>query len=209
MLRKEHIPIFYLLYALFFILLLSILTYAVMHSQTVQMDKVIMSWFHTLHTVTLDNFFKILTQLGSLWLLLPLFTLLLLREGYRHHSKQIFWASSVFLFSLLTARIMKYLIGRERPDFFQSIIPLPTDPSFPSAHTAQAFSFVLALWLIFYASGHPLRTSLFLLLLLLAVLVALSRIYLQVHFPSDVAAGVLIALFWASVIFYFIQKDKK
>ncbi len=165
-----------------------------------------MAWFYNIRSESLDNFFRTITWLGSLWILLPLFIFFLFWKKPKHNTQKILWASSIFFFSFTTARIMKYLISRERPDFFKGAVPLPHDPSFPSAHTTQAFSFILTLWLILYITGRPMKTSLFLLLILLATLVMISRVYLQVHFPSDTAAGLLIALFWTSVILYLFSK---
>ena len=64
------------------------------------------------------------------------------------------------------------------------LVPPPTDASFPSGHTAASFAAVFAL----KASGSPLWKP----ALAVAVAMAFSRLYLYVHWPSDVLFGALV-----------------
>lgn len=83
--------------------------------------------------------------------------------------------------------ILKPLVGRVRPFVVQPVallIPPPTDASFPSGHTAASFAAVFAL----KASGSPLWKP----ALAVAVAMAFSRLYLYVHWPSDVLGGALV-----------------
>ena len=82
---------------------------------------------------------------------------------------------------------LKPLVGRARPFTVQAVdllIAPPTDASFPSGHTAASFAAVFAL----KASGSPLWKP----ALAVAVVMAFSRLYLYVHWPSDVLGGVLV-----------------
>ena len=87
------------------------------------------------------------------------------------------------------------LIGRARPcvvyPAVELLIPPPLDASFPSGHTAASFAAVFAL----KASGSPLWKP----ALVLAATIAFSRLYLYVHWPSDVLGGILLgaACGWA------------
>lgn len=83
--------------------------------------------------------------------------------------------------------ILKPLVGRVRPFVVQPVellISPPTDASFPSGHTAASFAAVFAL----KASGSPLWKP----ALAVAVAMAFSRLYLYVHWPSDVLGGALV-----------------
>ena len=92
--------------------------------------------------------------------------------------------------------ILKPLVARPRPFMLNSavqlLIPAPEDYSFPSGHTAV--SFAAASVLLFQKSKGWLPA------LLMAGLIAFSRLYLYVHWPSDVLGGALLGAFlgWAA-----------
>lgn len=87
--------------------------------------------------------------------------------------------------------ILKPLVHRVRPcDLLPEVtllIPHPSDYSFPSGHTAASFTAVAALWL---AGKKRLAGA----TLVLGVFIAFSRLYLCVHFPTDILGGVLVGL---------------
>lgn len=86
--------------------------------------------------------------------------------------------------------ILKNLVARSRPFFFNTavdlLISVPTDYSFPSGHTMSSFTAAVILYHADKRLGIPA--------LILAFLIAFSRLYLYVHFPSDVIAGALIGI---------------
>lgn len=84
---------------------------------------------------------------------------------------------------------LKPLFDRLRPCDIMGFTLLPAcppDPSFPSGHTAASFASAAVLWLRRSAFFQPA--------LVLAALIAFSRLYLFVHFPTDVMAGILLGL---------------
>lgn len=84
--------------------------------------------------------------------------------------------------------VLKAAIGRKRPPLsdprVHPLIPLPHDPSMPSGHAMMAFSGAVVLGAVVPRLRWPL--------LVLAAGVALSRVYLGVHYPSDVLVGALL-----------------
>jgi len=145
----------------------------------------------------MDLFFLTITWLGSLYLLAPL-TLLLtakLLSGQRHTDGLLLMGGLAGI--SLIVHLLKLLVARPRPPVEELLVSMPSDFSFPSAHTAQVTAFALACGLIF-AKGLPPKEALLLWsgLGTLALLVGISRVYLKVHYISDVLAGVALAALW-------------
>lgn len=105
--------------------------------------------------------------------------------------------------SAIVANILKYSLDMPRPyELYPFIEKLSTggSPSFPSGHTADAFAFAIALGLI-YPKWYFIFPA-----ILWALLVGCSRMWLGVHFPSDVLAGAFIGSVCAVV---YTQADKR
>lgn len=101
----------------------------------------------------------------------------------------------------LLSTVLKVVFQQARPRLFDSIVPPPPDYSFPSGHSLISFCLYgfFAAWLVADSPREPWRWVVALVSLGIAALVAFSRLYLGVHWPTDVTAGMLIALFWVSL----------
>jgi membrane-associated phospholipid phosphatase len=90
----------------------------------------------------------------------------------------------------IAVAIVKELVGRARPPVadpaLEAIGSIPSSTSFPSGHSATAFAAAVALGLLHRRLRAPL--------LAVAVLVALSRVYLGVHYFTDIVAGSLLGI---------------
>ena len=143
----------------------------------------------TLRIPSVDGFMKFITSLGNggaIWILLA--AVLLCFKKTRRIGLAV---SLSLIFSLIVGNILlKPVIGRVRPfDFDPSIVPLippPTDFSFPSGHTQSSFAAATALFMYNKKAGIPA--------IILAVLIAFSRLYLAMHYPTDVLAGIIIGI---------------
>lgn len=149
----------------------------------------------------MDSVFLAMTWLGSSYLLLPLAACLSLLLVWAGRSAQAMLLSLSLVLTMISVHTMKLMFHRPRPvTTTELLVPMPPDWSFPSAHTAQATAFFLALGLIAMRLLPPFWASLVALFSLLVIgVVAYSRIYLQVHFVSDVLAGMALAILvvWA------------
>jgi undecaprenyl-diphosphatase len=127
-----------------------------------------------------------LGEYGALWILLAL--VLLARKDTRRVGLAV--AAALILEVLLCNCILKPLVARPRPywlrDGVELLIKAPTDYSFPSGHTSASFAAAGAL-LFQKARGRVPA-------LVLAAAIGISRIYLYVHFPSDVFVGAMLGL---------------
>lgn len=151
-----------------------------------------------LRSPTLDALMAGATWLGSILVVWPLAAALAWRLARRGQRR----AAAFLLLSLLGAsalpQLVKLWVARPRPDLYPLWTALPGDWSYPSAHTMQATALAMALFLLAMRRRAALPLALAAVLGSAVALVGLSRIYLQVHFPSDVAAGLLAAALWVA-----------
>ena len=159
-----------------------------------EFDRAGLGLAHALRSGWLDAMMQGMTWFGSLILLLPLTVALagLLLRGRRR--REAGFLLLALLGSSALSHVFKLWVTRPRPDLFPTWLDMPGDWSFPSAHAMQATAAALA-WLL--VAKHT-RIFWVILLGLAVLLVGLSRIYLQVHFPSDVVTGILAALLWVA-----------
>lgn len=122
------------------------------------------------------------------WLWITLSFLFVCFDGYRACGLTMMGA--LLTCAVLCNLVLKPIVGRYRPCHNVSSLPLlvrrPVDYSFPSGHTISAFAAATVIFHFHYGLGVAA--------LVLASLVAFSRIYLFVHYPTDVLAGVVLGL---------------
>lgn len=131
-------------------------------------------------------FFTILGDNGMIWIAVAL--ILFLNRKYRKIG--VFSIVSLIICALAVNVILKPLIHRPRP--FSELVDItllikaPKDYSFPSGHTAASFVMV-------YIFFRHIKKY-FIPVLITGILIAFSRMYLTVHFPSDILVGLIIGL---------------
>jgi undecaprenyl-diphosphatase len=167
------------------------------------LDETGLGLAHALARPGMDDFMGAVTWLGSVWLLVPLVGVLGLGFWRAGRRAQAGFLVAALAGGVALAHIIKPLIARPRPDLFPMLTSLPADASYPSAHTLQAVAVALALGILLSRRHRPWAWPL---LALAALLVAWSRIHLQVHFPTDVLAGALAALLWVAGLYHLLLK---
>jgi len=130
---------------------------------------------------------------------------LLLRQRYRTVALMLI----VTLGGLFVSVLLKDVFDRPRPEFTSGTSYVMT-ASFPSGHSMLSAIVYLTLAALLARTSRPLRFKIYFLILglTLTVLVGLSRIYLGVHYPTDVLAGWSMGLIWALSCWlaaYFLQ----
>lgn len=148
---------------------------------------------------TLSHFMRISTNLGAITFSSP-YLLLLLLMGIR---KLAVYSLINLFFGQIVVQTLKRLVDRERP--FNVLDFAVTDKipyskySFPSGHTNAAFCMAFPILTL----GFPL--PLCILAIFIATIVGLSRMYLGVHYPSDVIVGIFAAFLVNKFVYYFID----
>ena len=131
--------------------------------------------------------FTILGDNGMIWIAVAL--ILFLNRKYRKIG--VFSIVSLIICALAVNVILKPLIHRPRPFSeladITLLIKAPKDYSFPSGHTAASFVMVY----IFFRHIKKYFIPVF----ITGILITFSRMYLSVHFPSDIIAGIIIGIF--------------
>lgn len=176
------------------------------HAPLVLLDARIAIWLHRHESLELRAFLYAVTQLHST-LGIGAMTLVLLAVQAR--MREWYWMASVALVvggGMLLNLLLKHLYGRARPTFDDPWVVLTTF-SFPSGHTAGATAFygVLAAFLVARTRDHAARGAIAFGATLAVALVAFSRMYLGVHYLSDVVAAAASTAAWLTLCLTLVR----
>ena len=157
-----------------------------------------------LHSPIVDKIMIYITMIGDrglVWIIISLWLM-----AYRKYRKiGIMTLSAVLLSVLFGDVILKNIIQRERPfvynDTIKLLIPPPSSYSFPSGPTATSFAAAGILVEVFRKYKSLIFTF--------AALIAFSRLYLYVHYPTDILGGIILGLICANMVYKFAGKNIK
>jgi undecaprenyl-diphosphatase len=159
-----------------------------------------MQWMESVHSHILDVVMTSITYCATysaIWLSICL--LMLSKSACRKYVPAIL--VSILLAYIVCDFVLKPLVGRERPYDamdLEPIVAVSTSFSFPSGHTASSFAAATALYLYDRRYGIPA--------LVFAALVGISRVYLLVHWPTDVIAGAMIGMVCALSVYAMMNR---
>ena len=169
-----------------------------MFENIMMMDQGILLWIQdVLRNDFLTPIFTFITRLGdagAIWIVISI--------GLLFHQKTrkigIMALCSLVAAFIIDNMILKNLIGRIRPyemlSGLECLIDKPNDFSFPSGHTGSSFAVASILLL-----GLPKKYGIP--AMILAALIGFSRLYVGVHYPTDVLCGAIIGIMIACIVY--------
>lgn len=203
---REHpdFPFYLLIFLAFLVFVIGIngfveLTESVQGETIDHFDNRVTDYVTSFRTPGLNQFFQFVTDLGDFYAYLfatisaGLFFFLKIKN-----KKFIFQLIGVVILSFLVNLALKEAFDRARPTLEHMVVVKTL--SYPSGHAMSAMSFYgFLIYLIFHIKmAKWLRISLTLIFATLIFLIGLSRVYLGVHFPSDVVGGFIAGLIWVA-----------
>ena len=184
-----------------------------------QFEGNILLWIQNyLRSDFLDPIVKFITHSGDhgyLWiaLLVILFCIPKTRKA------AVIGAVTLILTFIVTNLWLKPMIGRTRPyeviEGLTRIIGKQSDRSFPSGHTANSMAVGVSLWLVSRKYEIIGDKKLYFpkwagwIVLILSILIGLSRLYVGVHYPTDVLGGAFIAVIDTYIVYNLYKKMRK
>jgi undecaprenyl-diphosphatase len=174
---------------------------AVFDGETMRFDTAVRNAIHAWASVPLTDAMRVVTQLGSAAVLVTLGALLVWRlaaQG-RRRAALIFVAACVGAEAL--SEILKLAFRRPRPEAFFGYAE-PITYSFPSGHSIMSACFygVVAAILTTRMESRRTKIAIWTAAALLSLAVGFSRVYLGVHYPSDILAGYATAAIWVGTV---------
>lgn len=168
-----------------------------------ELELSILYWIQGMHTPLLDKVVPAFSSLGNSGICFIFIGVALLLFS-KTRKTGVLVLLSLFVGFLIGNVALKNLVMRDRPCWIDQTVPLlinsPHDFSFPSGHTLAAFETAFSVFLINRRWGVSL--------LAFAVLMGLSRMYLFVHFPTDVLSGMVLGIFIAWFVSRIVEKYK-
>ncbi len=189
-----------LLLTLFWSFLFYRLTREVWEKETLSFDVSVSEYVYKLRTSELDVFLKFITNFGGIYLVFFTIAIVSALAIKKQYLKAV-WFSLPIEISFIINLILKQVVGRSRPTISQIITE--TDFSFPSGHSSASVIFYsMLVALIFKLTKNlTIRILSTFFFAILVLLILFSRLYLGVHYLTDIIGGavqslIVILLFW-------------
>lgn len=193
-----------------FFIVIIIITSKIITKQELFIDKLAYNILvETLRNPTLTIIMKYITKLSDTLFIIIFSLILTLLFYFKLDKKKIAMLIPANLVTVaLINQILKFIIQRERPVGYR-IIEM-SGYSFPSGHAMVSMAFYgLLIYIIYHlVKNKKARTSLIVLNIIIIILIGISRIYLGVHYLSDIITGYSISIIYLLLLTKLLKKYK-
>jgi undecaprenyl-diphosphatase len=175
-----------------------------------RLDLVVFNALRSITNPTTTYWMTFITFFGSSYFLLPAYSLLILYFlVFKKNRKLSLDVASVGITSGIILFSLKAIFHRHRP--LDPLVQNVNGFSFPSGHSFSSFTFFgLLIYILWNHEMNPLVRWIFtLLFFFIACAIAFSRVYLHVHFASDVIAGLCLCIVWLAASLWLLKKYGK
>lgn len=160
----------------------------VVEKETSAFDRTVSLAVHGLDSPFMDFTMRLFTTIGSLKVVVVALVLTLVDTLRRRDARATWSLIAAFAAAEGINFVLKNLVGRARPTLFEEIATLHTY-SFPSGHAMTGTAVYGMIGVVLARAYPPVRTALAFAVPILVFLIGLSRVFLGVHWPTDVLAG--------------------
>lgn len=163
-------------------------------------DLKIISYIQSLENEYLTVFYKMITIIADTYQSAIITILLVTFLYFKKHYREVLFLAITMTTCGLAMPLLKNIFRRERPNFYR-LIEI-SGYSFPSGHTTSATTMYLTLAIILLSIMKKLnKYFVFSIAVLGIVIIGSSRIYLGVHYPTDVMAGICLGISIVSTVY--------
>lgn len=187
--------------------ILWLLVHEVLIEKENNIDTAVIAFFSAHTNPQLTSMMEWMSFLASKYFLMPGYAILIVWCLFNQKKKIIALSVGIIgSIGFIIVFFMKIVFRRNRP--INPQLEKLQDYSFPSGHTTSGFIFygllIYLVWQSKLATGYKWMLSV--LLLLLSFLIGASRIYLGMHYPSDVMAGFCVGSAWLMISLFFLHR---
>lgn len=169
------------------------------------LDNKVIDFITSIQNVYLTFIYKIFTFLGNIYIPSIIIVCIFV---FKKNKNYLYILSSSYILSGILSLILKFIIARPRP--LNAIINMPKSYSFPSGHTLTSIVFYLIFcYLMTIRLNKSKKIIFYIISILFCLSIGMSRIYLGVHFFSDVIGGILYGSLLVIMIINIVEKNFK